>query len=178
MIHPPSPSKDLLQLSKLYAEVRSYTLFLTEPLSTEDHNAQPVLDVSPPKWHLGHTTWFFEEMILKPYAEDYIAFDERYSYYFNSYYESIGERVERHSRGALTRPPLEEVLQYRTYVDEHMKGLLQKELDPKITWLVELGLNHEQQHQELFLTDFKYILGVQAFSPVYREGFIEGHSRS
>ena len=167
-----APSKTNL-LGK-YKKVRHRTLAMMAPLSVEDHVAQPIKDVSPPKWHLGHTTWFFETMILKVYAESYPAFDERYFYYFNSYYEALGERVERDARGALTRPPLEEVMRYRQYVDEHIQQLLQENSKPEVLNLLELGLQHEQQHQELFLTDFKYILGAQAFAPVYDESFEEG----
>lgn len=161
-----------------YKEIRAYTETLMEPLSVEDHLAQPMMDASPPKWHLGHTTWFFETMILKKFMEGYDEFDAHYPYYFNSYYESLGERVQRDSRGTLTRPPLEEVYRYRYYVDEKMQRFLNENPPAEALELLELGINHEQQHQELFLTDFKYILGVQPFDPVYSGKFVEGKPES
>ncbi len=157
-----------------YTEVRNYTEKLMAPLSPEDHLAQPMMDASPPKWHLGHTTWFFETMILKAFVKDYKEFDERFPFYFNSYYESLGERLQRDSRGTLTRPPLQSVYDYRTYVDKKMVEFLNSNPSAEALKLLELGLNHEQQHQELFLTDFKYILAVQPFNPVYTEDFNEG----
>ena len=157
-----------------YLEIRRYTLQLMAPLQAEDYVAQPVVDVSPPKWNLGHTTWFFEAMVLSRFVDTYQEYNDKFSYYFNSYYEGLGNRLERESRGVLTRPPLEEVLRYRSYVDEHIERLLSEEPQSEALWLIELGLQHEQQHQELFLTDFKYILGVQAFSPVFKPDFTEG----
>jgi ergothioneine biosynthesis protein EgtB len=161
-------------LAQRYREVRSYTEKLMAPLSAEDHLAQPMTDASPPKWHLGHTTWFFETMILKNFNPDYKEFDERFPFYFNSYYESLGERLQRDSRGTLTRPPTQQVYDYRAFVDGKMMDFLENNPPAESLELVELGLNHEQQHQELFLTDFKYILAVQPFSPVYADDFIEG----
>lgn len=161
-------------LGKRYNEVRNYTEKLMAPLSEEDHLAQPMTDASPPKWHLGHTTWFFETMILKGHMSEYEEFDERYPFYFNSYYESLGDRLQRDSRGTLTRPPLKDVYSYRAYVDQAMLRFLESETSLEALELLELGLNHEQQHQELFLTDFKYILGVQPFDPVYDSKFKEG----
>lgn len=155
-----------------YNKIRKYTEKLMKPLSTEDHLAQPMTDVSPPKWHLGHTTWFFETLVLKQFMKGYKLFDERYPYYFNSYYNSLGERVDRGNRGCLTRPPLEDVYRYRQYVDAYMKKYLESP-DEEALKLLEIGLNHEQQHQELFLTDFKYILCSQPFHPVYSEDFNE-----
>jgi len=144
-----------------------------KPLSTEDHLSQPNTDVSPPKWHLGHTTWFFETFILKSFKPGYQEFDETFNFLFNSYYESVGTRLLRDMRGTMTRPPLEKVYAYRNYVNEHMTEYLNEKPDSKSLELLELGLNHEQQHQELFLTDFKYILGVQPFYPMYDKGFKE-----
>ncbi len=161
-------------LADRYNEVRAYTEKLMSPLSAEDHLAQPMTDASPPKWHLGHTTWFFETMILKSFLEGYKEFDSRFPYYFNSYYESLGERLQRDSRGTLTRPPLKQVYEYRAYVDKNMSEFLNSNPPQEAMELLQLGLNHEQQHQELFLTDFKYILAVQPFDPVYSEEFSEG----
>lgn len=174
MISPYSKTTDNNAVKERYRKIRHRTLNLMKPLSAEDYVAQPVIEVSPPKWNLGHTTWFFEAMVLSKYLNNYQVYDEHFSYFFNSYYEGLGNRVERNARGALTRPPLEQVLDYRKYVDEHLETLLDEEPGPEALWLIELGLQHEQQHQELFLTDFKYILGVQAFDPVYDPNFVEG----
>lgn len=174
MISSTTYSADLAILIKRYQKTRNHTVELMAPLNVEDYVAQPVVDVSPPKWHLGHTTWFFETMILKEFLSGYQVFNDRYAFYFNSYYEALGERISRDSRGALTRPPVKEIMDYRQYVDEHMEKFIQQQPDGEALKLIELGLQHEQQHQELFLTDFKFILGVQAFSPVYNPSFSEG----
>ena len=148
------------------------------PLSVEDHLSQPIVDVSPPKWHLGHTTWFFETFILKAFIADYKEFDPTFKFLFNSYYETVGKRLLRDMRGTMTRPSLEKVYQYRKYVDEQMSDYLSDQPSQETLELLELGLNHEQQHQELFLTDFKYILGVQPFHPVYDSNFSESKTEA
>lgn len=160
-------------LRALYQQVRRYTERLCEPLEIEDYIPQPVEDVSPPKWNIAHTTWFFEEMILKNFVPDYREYDPDYGYLFNSYYNTIGERTLRHKRGDLSRPTVAEVFAYRKHVDEKMAELFAdgEELQAEIAGLLELGLNHEQQHQELFLTDLKYTFGVNPLYPVYREDF-------
>jgi ergothioneine biosynthesis protein EgtB len=155
-----------------YSSVRRYTEFICEPLATEDYVVQPNEDVSPPKWHLAHTTWFFEEFILVPHYKNYTRFHPQYSYLFNSYYETIGTRVLRPDRGNLSRPTVEEIFQYRGYVDEHMIWLLQ-DVNEKILPLLEIGLNHEQQHQELLYTDLKFILGHNPLFPPYKTDFRE-----
>ena len=152
-----------------YNEVRQYSVEQCKPLLTEDYIPQPVAFVSPPKWHLGHTTWFFEEFILKRHFDGYKEFDHDFSFIFNSYYNLVGERILRADRGNLTRPGVEEVYTYRRYVDEHMNKLLLS-IGENIDGLVVLGLNHEQQHQELFLTDLKYILGHNPLFPAYKQG--------
>lgn len=159
---------DLLQF---YEEVRAYTEKLCEPLEIEDYIPQPVVDVSPPKWNIAHTTWFFEEMILKKFAPDHKVFDENFGFLFNSYYNSIGERTLRDNRGDLSRPTVREVFAYRKHVDEKMGEFLSGELPENVRDLVTLGLNHEQQHQELFLMDLKYIFSRNPLFPVYREDF-------
>ena len=159
---------DLLQYFK---EVRTATEQLCEPLETEDYIPQPAVDVSPPKWNIAHTTWFFEEMILKPYAAGYKVFNPHFGFLFNSYYNSIGDRTRRDNRGDLSRPTVREVFAYRKYVDEQMNALLARDLSAEVRDLVVLGLNHEQQHQELFLTDFKFILSRNPLFPVYRENY-------
>lgn len=155
-----------------YFAVRKYTEFICEPLLVEDYVVQPVEDVSPPKWHLGHTTWFFEEIVLSKYLKDYKRFHPRYSFLFNSYYQSAGERVQRPDRGNLSRPTVDEIHEYRMYVDENMIRLL-SDLPPEAGPIIELGMNHEQQHQELLYTDIKYILGSNPLYPIYHVDFHE-----
>ncbi len=152
-----------------YQQVRAWTLVLCEPLQPEDFVVQPIVDVSPPKWHLAHTTWFFETFLLRPHAPGYPLFHKEYNYLFNSYYESIGTRALRTDRGNLTRPTTAEIVRYRQHVDVHMVAWLEKnDLSAEQLHLLELGLQHEQQHQELLVTDFKYILGHNPLWPVYR----------
>ena len=162
----PSDESDL---AARYSEVRTYTEKLCEPLELEDYIPQPVVDVSPTKWHIAHTTWFFEEMVLKPFVPGYKVFDPEFSFLFNSYYNSVGERTRRDQRGSITRPTVERVFEYRKYVDENMLELLSvPPATSDCTHLVVLGLNHEQQHQELILTDLKYTFSLNPTFPVYR----------
>jgi ergothioneine biosynthesis protein EgtB len=168
--HPKRVSPE--DLRELYLAVRSYTEKLCEPLEIEDYVPQPVVDVSPPKWNIAHTTWFFEEMILKNFSQDYKVFDESFRFLFNSYYNSVGERTLRDHRGDLSRPTVKRIFEYRKYVDEKMYEFLDSGLAQDVRDLVILGLNHEQQHQELFLTDLKYIFGVNPLFPVYRNDFL------
>ncbi len=156
-----------MQLIDEYKKVRGRTMQICEPLKTEDYVVQPVVDVSPPKWHLGHTTWFFETFLLQPHARDYRVFDETYNYVFNSYYESVGARVIRTDRGNLSRPAVEDIFRYRQYVDEAMIRFLEQEPGRELQSLLVLGLNHEEQHQELLYTDIKYILGHNPLFPAY-----------
>ena len=150
-----------------FAEIRQQTETLCQPLSIEDYVVQPIVDVSPPKWHLGHTTWFFETMILIPYFTNYKIFDDNYNYIFNSYYESIGTRVIRTDRGNLSRPSVEAIYSYRKHVNLAMKDFLETAIPTEVQELLELGLQHEQQHQELLVTDIKYILGNNPLFPSY-----------
>ena len=168
------------ELKDFYLSVRRHTEELCEPLEIEDYIPQPVVDVSPPKWNIAHTTWFFEEMILKKFVPGYQVFDEQFGFLFNSYYNSIGDRTARDHRGALSRPTVKRVFEYRKHVDEKMTDLLGIQTstnpqsaihDPQLIDLVALGLNHEQQHQELFLTDLKYTFSLNPLFPVYREGY-------
>ncbi|HJT72978.1 MAG TPA: ergothioneine biosynthesis protein EgtB [Chitinophaga sp.] len=156
-----------MQLKNNYENVRKRSMQICAPLKTEDYVVQPVVDVSPPKWHLGHTTWFFETFLLKPHYPGYTEFDPDYNFVFNSYYESVGTRVIRTDRGNLSRPAVEDIMQYREYVDAAMQGFLDTPLSPEIKALVVLGLNHEEQHQELLYTDIKYILGHNPLMPAY-----------
>lgn len=156
------------KLLKQYHQVRRHSETICKPLEIEDYVVQPIADVSPPKWHLGHTTWFFETFILKPNFIGYKEFNLQYNFVFNSYYESVGARVVRTDRGNLSRPSVTDVYRYRAYVDEHMELFLQNTaLSEDLAALLELGLNHEQQHQELLYSDIKYILGHNPLFPAY-----------
>lgn len=159
-------------LIERYFAVRKYSEFICQPLAVEDYVVQPADDVSPPKWHLAHTTWFFEELVLAKYLRDYRRFHKRYSYIFNSYYEGIGERVARPDRGNLSRPTVEDILEYRCYVDENMIRLF-SDLPFEAASVIETGLNHEQQHQELLYTDIKFIFGHNPLYPTYHINFRE-----
>ncbi|WP_207426367.1 ergothioneine biosynthesis protein EgtB [Pedobacter sp. SYSU D00535] len=162
-----------------YLEIRSRSEEICRPLKTEDYVVQPVVDVSPPKWHLGHTTWFFETFLLKPHHPHYKEFNPDYNFVFNSYYETVGARVIRTDRGNLSRPTVEEVYQYRNYVDEAMVLFLQREnFSPPLMEVILLGLNHEQQHQELLMTDIKYILGHNPLFPAYNQNIPEEESEA
>jgi len=161
----------LAGLLRRYQAVRHQTADLCRPLLPEDTVVQPMIDVSPPKWHLAHTTWFFETFLLKEYKADYQVFHPDYAFLFNSYYNSLGSRVNRADRGTLSRPPLRDVYAYRAYVDAQMAELLpalgEAELPAAFAELFELGLQHEQQHQELLVTDIKYILSTSPLAPEY-----------
>lgn len=149
--------------------MRHQSEHLCQPLEKEDYVVQPIVDVSPPKWHLGHTTWFFEQMILSEFANDYKAFHPEFNFIFNSYYETVGKRVLRTNRGNLTRPSTDQVYAYRKYVNEQFIEFLdqQESLSEQLAQLIELGLQHEQQHQELLTYDIKYILGGNPLFPIY-----------
>ncbi|CAN7609048.1 ergothioneine biosynthesis protein EgtB [Trinickia sp. LjRoot230] len=160
------------ELRRSFEAVRQYSLALSAPLSAEDQQVQSMSDASPTKWHLAHTTWFFETVLLARHDPGYTLFDERYLYLFNSYYEALGPRHERARRGMLTRPSLEDVHAYRRYVDEAVLALLVRADDaslPVIEPIVTLGLHHEQQHQELILTDILHALSCNPLMPAYRE---------
>ncbi|WP_027376832.1 ergothioneine biosynthesis protein EgtB [Kaistella palustris] len=158
-------------LAEKFKQTRRQTERLCEPLETEDYIPQPVDFASPPKWHLSHSTWFFEEMILKKFYKDYQIFHPDFSFLFNSYYQTVGERALRTERGVMTRPTVSEVYEYRKYVDEHIEKLLAGEMSQELQDLLTLGINHEQQHQELLITDLKHTLSYNPIHPVYSEGF-------
>ncbi len=166
----PTVQHSATQIQQTYHQVRRQTLAICEPLQPEDYVVQPITDVSPPKWHLGHTTWFFENFILAEYLPGYQLFDEKLNYFFNSYYESQGPRILRSNRGNMTRPGLETVLEYRRHIDAAMADFFEKNhpLSATLEHLVTVGLQHEQQHQELLVTDLKYILGANPLHPAYR----------
>ena len=153
---------------RLFA-TRALSSELTSPLSDEDQVVQAMDDASPAKWHLAHTTWFFEAFLLKRFLAGYRVFDERFEYCFNSYYESVGPRHPRPKRGLLTRPAAEEVRAYRASVDAALDRLFDGPLAPDAAALIELGINHEQQHQELLLTDILSLFAAEPLKPAYRE---------
>ncbi len=157
-------------LAQRFADIRAATVSLCAPLATEDYVVQSMPDASPAKWHLAHTTWFFEQFVLAPHAPGYRVFDEQFAYLFNSYYETVGPRHRRPERGLLTRPTVAEVRAYRDHVDQHLDRLLQiRGARPEVETLIELGLHHEQQHQELMLMDLKHLFSCNPLKPVYRE---------
>jgi len=156
-----------MTLAEEYRAVRKASEAICQPLQKEDYVVQPVVDVSPPKWHLGHITWFWEAFILIPHYPGYKVFNPDYNYVFNSYYETIGARVVRTDRGNLSRPSVDEVYAYRRYVDAAMERLIAGGPGEELGKLIVLGLNHEQQHQELLFTDIKYILGHNPLFPAW-----------
>ena len=162
--------RSLETLQARYAEVRRATLALVAPLSAEDQMLQSMPGASPAKWHLAHTAWFFETFILRPHRPAYCPIDERFQTVFNSYYKQVGDHPNRANRGLFSRPTLDEVLAYREYVDEHMLKLIgdsDPENQAELLANIELGLQHEQQHQELILTDIKHAFWSQPLRPAY-----------
>ena len=153
-----------------FDQVRARSVALTEPLSVEDQCVQSMPDASPTKWHLAHTSWFFEVVVLQVFQTGYVAFDGRYHYLFNSYYEALGPRHPRPQRGLLTRPSLTDVHAYRDHVNSAMRAFVTH--SSAQTWaaaasLVELGLSHEEQHQELLLTDVLHLMASNPLLPAY-----------
>jgi ergothioneine biosynthesis protein EgtB len=184
---PEQTESKLSSLKEHLAAMRALSTALAQPLSDEDQLAQANDDTSPTKWHLAHTTWFFEAFLLKRFLRGYRVFDERFEYCFNSYYESVGPRQPRAKRGLLTRPSAEEVCAYRAYVDAALGRLFEGDLPQEaaelielginheqqhqelLLELIELGINHEQQHQELLLTDILSLFAAEPLKPAYRE---------
>lgn len=163
------PRTEASSLRERLFATRALSSELARPLSDEDQVVQAMDDASPAKWHLAHTTWFFEAFLLKPFLAGYRVFDERFEYCFNSYYESVGPRHPRPKRGLLTRPSAEEVRDYRASIDAALDRLLAGPLEPEAAALIELGINHEQQHQELLLTDILSLFAAEPLRPAYRE---------
>jgi len=163
------------ELHTLFTNTRRDTEQICSYLEIEDYVVQPVEDVSPPKWHLGHTTWFFEEFVLKEFYQDYQLFDKHSAFVFNSYYESVGEKVVRTDRGNLSRPTVAWIYTYRAHVTKAMNKLFEEtsNFSEKMLEVIEIGCHHEKQHQELLLTDIKYILGNNPLLPKYNDKFIE-----
>lgn len=164
---PASASGRSATLAERYRTVRQATEALAAPLSAEDQTVQSMPDASPTKWHRAHTSWFFETFLLVPHLPDYRVFDPHYGYLFNSYYEAVGARHQRAARGMITRPGIAEIAAYRAHVDAAMAALL-RDPAPEVAQLAELGLHHEQQHQELLLTDIKHAFGGNPTAPVYQ----------
>jgi ergothioneine biosynthesis protein EgtB len=162
-----------MSLLEQYRSVRKASEAICRPLQKEDYVVQPIVDVSPPKWHLGHTTWFWETFILIPNQEGYRPCNPDYNYVFNSYYETIGARVVRTDRGNLSRPSVDEIYDYRKYVDAAMEKFIIAGPGKELEDLIILGLNHEQQHQELLFTDIKYILGHNPLFPAWSDHDID-----
>ncbi len=158
-------------VSESFCQVRRQSVALCEPLLVEDYGIQTMADVSPPKWHLAHTSWFYETFILAPYVSGYRPFNPHYHYLFNSYYQGVGKLFPRAQRGFLSRPSVAEIYRYRAHIDLHISELLANlechRDSLKIRTLIVLGLNHEQQHQELLMTDIKHILGSSPLFPAY-----------
>lgn len=142
------------------------------PLEIEDYIPQPMENVSPPKWHLAHSSWFFEQFILVKYFENYPLFHSDFAYLFNSYYNHMGERTNRKDRGFMTRPTVAKVYEYRTHINKYINTLLENNPSQEILKLIEVGIHHEQQHQELLVYDIKYIFGTQPTFPVYGNRFL------
>ena len=159
-------------LSRLM-DVRRSSEVLIEPLEAEDLCLQGMADASPPKWHLAHTTWFFETFVLIPHCPGYTGADPRWNYLFNSYYDAVGARQPRPQRGLLSRPPMADVIAWRHKVNETLENLLERNGDSPWLELVELGLQHEQQHQELMLMDLLDAFSRQPLEPAYRTDWQE-----
>ncbi len=160
-----------MNILELFNTVRAKTETICKPLKIEDYVVQSSVFASPPKWHLAHTTWFFETFILEKFIEDYSGYDKDFSFLFNSYYNNAGDRVFRADRGNITRPDVNEVYLYRSYVDEHIRALLMQNSSQELKGLIVLGMNHEQQHQELLITDIKHTLGNNPMFPSYDKGY-------
>jgi len=167
-----------MKLLNKYISTRSRSELLCADLTIEDYIPQPAEFASPPKWHLAHTTWFFEEMILKTYLPNYTTFDKDFSFLFNSYYNAIGQRLERSQRGLITRPGVDQVMAYRKYVDKGMTTLLNEKYSKTIEELTVLGMHHEQQHQELLITDLKYTFSHNPTYPKYdKKPWVSDHNK-
>ncbi|WP_421807518.1 ergothioneine biosynthesis protein EgtB [Flagellimonas sp.] len=154
-----------MKLKDQFLKTRKETETICSPLQTEDHVVQPMENVSPPKWHLAHTTWFFEQFVLVKYDNNYKVFHPDFAYLFNSYYNNMGKRTQRQDRGFMTRPGVSKVYEYREYVTNAIEIILKDQPSNEVLDLVEIGIHHEQQHQELLAYDIKYILGTQPTFP-------------
>ena len=154
-------------LAARYERVRQRTVDLCKPLTIEDFVVQSMSDASPTKWHLAHTTWFFETFVLKAFVPEYRSLNDTYSFLFNSYYVQAGARYVRDRRGLISRPSVQEVFDYRNYVNSHMMEFLSTSVSKEAEYVIEVGINHEQQHQELLVTDIKHVLFANPLFPKY-----------
>ncbi|MCP1673084.1 ergothioneine biosynthesis protein EgtB [Natronocella acetinitrilica] len=171
MLAPVNPDATLAEgetLGARFARIRATTEQLTRTLTPEDQVIQTMPDVSPTKWHLAHVTWFFEEFVLKPHLPGYEAYDPAFGFLFNSYYNGVGSMHPRPQRGLLSRPGIEQIRAYRRHVDDAVNALLARNPTPEVAALVLLGTHHEQQHQELLLTDIKHVLSVNPLRPQFQ----------
>ncbi|MEP7084163.1 MAG: ergothioneine biosynthesis protein EgtB, partial [Betaproteobacteria bacterium] len=165
----PAHNRATSTLAQRFHDVRETTLALVAPLSPEDCALQSMPDASPVKWHLAHTSWFFETFVLAPNIAGYRSFHPHFKVLFNSYYNAVGDKHPRGERGLISRPGHVEVIAYRQQVDAQVHEFLQHEVDPAVAAVIELGLNHEQQHQELILTDLKHLFSRNPLHPAYRK---------
>ena len=153
-------------LKERFLTIRYRTEAICKSLEKDDFSVQPIDYVSPPKWHLGHTTWFFEQFVLSQFKPGYKNFHNDFSYYFNSYYNNVGDRILRVNRGNMTRPTVDEIFDFRSYVTSHLAEFLESDISEEASCFLEMGLQHEEQHQELLIYDIKYIFGHQPAFPV------------
>ena len=156
----------------LFRSSRKYSTDLIATLSPEDCQAQSMEDASPAKWHLAHVTWFYEVMVLRSFEKNFQYWNPQFAILFNSYYNTVGDRHPRKQRGLLTRPSLEEVLDWRINIESRIEALLQENTSPELTWLIQIGINHEQQHQELLLTDIQHLFYQNSLFPSYSQSKI------
>ncbi|WP_107038969.1 ergothioneine biosynthesis protein EgtB [Brumimicrobium mesophilum] len=167
-----------MNIIEKFKATRDYTEKLCEPLEIEDYGVQIATFTSPTKWHIAHTTWFFEEFILKNFQKGYTHFDDDFNFIFNSYYNNSGKRIDRANRGYLTRPTVKRIFEYRKYVTAAIVGLLENDPNEKVLELLELGINHEEQHQELLITDLKFMFASNPLQPVYDSNFKLNNSKN
>ena len=161
------PSNSVDELLEQFRSSRKYSTDLILNLSPEDCQAQSMEDASPAKWHLAHVTWFYELMVLKPFEENFAYWNPAFAVLFNSYYNGIGDKHPRSKRGLLTRPALLEVLEWRDNIEARVTKLLKEKASTELLWLIQLGINHEQQHQELLLTDIAHLFSQNSILPAY-----------
>ena len=164
------------ELLEQFHRSRKYSTDLISSMSPEDCQAQSMEDASPAKWHLAHVTWFYELMLLKPFEEKFAFWNPEFAVLFNSYYNGIGDKHPRSKRGLLTLPSLAEVLAWRKNIEDRVTELLKEKCSAKLLWLVQLGINHEQQHQELLLTDIHHLFSNNSLFPAYVSQSTHGSS--
>jgi len=163
-LHPAVSADELLEQ---FHRSRKYSSDLIKNLSAEDCQSQSMEDASPAKWHLAHVTWFYELMVLKPFEENFAYWNRVFAVLFNSYYNGIGDKHPRNKRGLLTRPSLLEVLEWRNNIEARVTKLLKEKTSAELQWLIQLGINHEQQHQELLLTDIAHLFSQNSIFPAF-----------